>query len=65
MRLLLRHARGELGPKTLDEWATPNGGECLLLWMLRQIEESGEPGVELVQVDDVDGAPDYFVEVRP
>jgi hypothetical protein len=61
MKLLLRHDRGELGPKTIEEWAAPNGDECLLIYMLRSIEEQGIEGVELVAVEEA--MPGYYVEV--
>lgn len=76
MKLLLRHERGVggatsiLGPKTIDEWATPNGDEPLLIWMLREIEKGGATRVELVAVDEQPLGPEveaglYVEELRP
>lgn len=65
-KYLLMHERGHLGPKTIDEWATPNGDEPLLLWMLRELETQGVERVELVAVKTYDErAPDYIEELRP
>lgn len=68
MKLLLRHDRGELGPKTVEEWATPNGGDCLLIWMLKEIERHGGRA-ELVTVNDqpIEGVEPglYIEELRP
>lgn len=60
---ILRHSRGELGPKTIDEWAAPNGTECLLIWMLREIGKHGETA-ELIQTEP-GPTEDYYTEVRP
>jgi hypothetical protein len=69
MDLILRHQRGELGPKTIEEWATPNGDDCLLIWMLKAIRDSGGTHVELVAVEDASTnevfGEDYFIELRP
>jgi hypothetical protein len=51
---MLVHERGHLGPKTIDEWATPNGDEPLLLWMLRELERQGVERVELIAVRTYD-----------
>ena len=63
-KYLLRHDLGELGPKTVDEWATPNGLEPLLIWMLREMESRGLTA-ELVQVEEPKNMPGYYAEMRP
>lgn len=65
MKLLLRHERGELGPKTVDEWAAPNGNESLLVWMLREIERNGGGRAELVTVREPEDMPGYIEDLRP
>lgn len=65
-RYLLIHERGHLGPKTIDEWATLNGSEPMLIWMLRELEQQGIERAELVAVKAYDErAPDYIEELRP
>lgn len=65
LRLLLTHETGTLGPKTVDEWNTPNGEDCLLVWMLRELEKNGQRRVSLNAVEDVEGVPGYHELMLP
>jgi hypothetical protein len=64
VKLLLKHERGELGPYTVEEWNRPNGGDCLLIYMLKTIEQNGGERVELIAVKEADFSPDYMEELR-
>lgn len=65
MKLLLKHDCGELGPYTIEQWNVPNGDDCLLIYMLKTLEQNGNRCIELIAVEVSEGYPDTYAELRP